>query len=147
MMKVSELQGVDLDYWAAKAHGWKFAKDSLEIGNAVVGEGAPVIFRSSEGRIGVAAPHMRSPLWEPSSDWATGGPIIERERIYTEPIFGNADQLSHWDAGCYSRAGTPDHFAGEWAQGKGATALEAAMRAYVASKFGDEAPDAVGQQG
>jgi hypothetical protein len=56
-----------------------------------------------------------------STDWAQGGPIIERERINLEPFSNiNGEQ---WSAD------------GEW---DSPTPLIAAMRCYVASKLGDE---------
>jgi len=59
----------------------------------------------------------------PSTDWAQGGPIIEREGIGLGFCVGiNSDQ---WEAG-YT---TPEE--------TGPTPLIAAMRCYVASKMGD----------
>ena len=59
-----------------------------------------------------------------STDWAQGGPIIEREGIATEPW-----NLTHpW------RAMMAD---GDF-EVYGSSPLIAAMRAYVASKLGDE---------
>jgi len=72
--------------------------------------------------------------WLPSTDWAQGGPIIEREHLQAS----------------YQRSGK---FAGQWGciqwftnrQGAlvaidqyGPTPLIAAMRCFVASKLGDE---------
>ena len=56
-----------------------------------------------------------------STDWADGGPIIEREKInlWTEGYDWEATQYGKWQ---------------EW----GPTPLIAAMRCYVASKLGDE---------
>ena len=59
--------------------------------------------------------------WQPSIDWAQGGPIIERERI---AVWGDNDL--YWEAEC------------GWAWAKGPTPLVAAMRAYVALKLGEE---------
>ena len=57
----------------------------------------------------------------PSTDWAQGGPIIEREKITIE--WTGEDWMAYvWH----------DH---EWF---GPTPLIAAMRCYVASKLGDE---------
>lgn len=56
-----------------------------------------------------------------STDWAQGGPIIERERI---AVWG--DGGLYWEAEC------------GWAWGKGPTPLVAAMRCYVSSKVGEE---------
>lgn len=71
-----------------------------------------------------------------STNWEYGGLIIERERIYVcfEPWLSNRD---HWEAG-FDFAGdesggyTANHIA------HGPTPLIAAMRAYVASKLGEE---------
>lgn len=61
--------------------------------------------------------------YEPSTDWALGGPIIEREKI---ELFMRDEQ---WFA--YSSNSTPEDFHGD-------TPLIAAMRCYVASKLGHE---------
>jgi len=67
----------------------------------------------------------------PSTDWAQGGPIIEREKI---GLFkGNP---------LYFPEGNEkgDYYEDLWIAGKcqGQTPLIAAMRCYVASKLGDE---------
>jgi hypothetical protein len=59
----------------------------------------------------------------PSTDWAQGGPIIEREKIATAPDTG----LDWWVASIKGGI-LIDH---------GPTPLIAAMRCYVASKLGD----------
>jgi len=59
--------------------------------------------------------------YRPSSNWAQGGPIIEREGIAIY-LYGN----SEWNA----------HIGGK--ESVGLTPLIAAMRCYVASKLGDE---------
>ena len=65
-------------------------------------------------------------LWDysPPTNWAHGGPIIEREVIGVFPTHGG------WAAGLQS----------------GPTPLIAAMRCYVASRLGDEVevPDLIG---
>ncbi|MDQ3186825.1 MAG: DUF2591 domain-containing protein [Pseudomonadota bacterium] len=67
--------------------------------------------------------------WAPSVDWSQGGPIIEREGI----------NLSHsLEAG--SEHCTAYMRSGRYRQ-KGLTPLVAAMRCYVAAKFGDEVTD------
>jgi hypothetical protein len=65
--------------------------------------------------------------YNPSTDWALAGPIIERERIgfkYT----GTAMEFVAWVNGELSTV-NDQH---------GPTPLIAAMRCYVASKFGDD---------
>ena len=63
--------------------------------------------------------------YHPSTDWAQGGPIIERERITLDPrqhgVFWVAYSKSVVDQGSY-----------------GPTPLIAAMRCYVASLLGDD---------
>lgn len=61
--------------------------------------------------------------FRPSTDWAHGGPIIEREGI---ELFRN-NAKDYWFTG-----------ASRGAVGTGRTPLIAAMRCYVASKLGDE---------
>jgi hypothetical protein len=57
----------------------------------------------------------------PSTDWAQGGPIIERERI----------ELEHDGFIWWARIKADEDYSGP-------TPLIAAMRCYVASKLGDE---------
>lgn len=59
-------------------------------------------------------------IFNPSTDWSQGGPIIERERLFLTPQ----------NYGYLAQSTTSD--------GRGETPLIAAMRCYVASKLGDE---------
>jgi hypothetical protein len=61
--------------------------------------------------------------WQPSTDWAQGGPIIEREKI---AVWHRGDEWP-WRA----QQSDTSHLKG------GTTPLIAAMRCYVASKLGD----------
>lgn len=72
------------------------------------------------------------PIKPYSTDWAEGGPIIERESI---SVTKHADQSYWWASSWDSRT-----------TATGATALTAAMRCYAASKLGDEVevPDSLG---
>ena len=63
-------------------------------------------------------------IYKPSTDWAQGGPIIEREKI-----------AMVYRAGEYWLSYT---FDGAKFEGTGPTPLIAAMRCYLASKLGDE---------
>lgn len=67
--------------------------------------------------------------YSPSTKWTQGGPIIERERMKVEPLRDGPWTASARTAGFVIVGAIGD------------TALIAAMRAYVASKFGDEVPD------
>lgn len=60
------------------------------------------------------------------TDWAWGGPIIERERLDVTYEFGDLEWVSEW----FGRD--------EYASYRGPTPLIAAMRCYVASHLGDE---------
>lgn len=73
-----------------------------------------------------AACRVDSSVYSPSRDWSQGGPLIERHRIM---VAWNAD---HWIAG--ANASLDDPHDRIWS---GRTALIAAMRAHVASIFGD----------
>lgn len=114
-MKVNELSGAALDWAVAKSEGLMLYKD--EILNGVKMEGWHA-----------SGYYMDANRWLPlgmlrySTDWAQGGPIIEREEIaidYDPDI---------WNAAMY---GEPCYLSGP-------TPLVAAMRCFVASKLGDE---------
>jgi hypothetical protein len=97
-MKTSELQGAALDWAVAKCEGiiWEQGDlDACEYG----------------------------PGFKPSTDWAQGGPIIEREGI---ELFRNNEKNYWFTSKARNQIGT------------GPTPLIAAMRCYVASKLGDE---------
>jgi hypothetical protein len=66
------------------------------------------------------------PEFSPSTDWAQGGPIIEREGINLRALSG-----ALWEAETWSAEG------GQYLL-DGPTPLVAAMRCYVASQLGDE---------
>ena len=107
--RIQELTGALLDAAVAKAEGMRFEC------------GRNGCYATSGGPYG----HMA--YWRPSAHWADGGPIIERELHGVEWFKGDgmAWIASYGDAEC-PRGET------------GPTPLIAAMRAYVASKFGDE---------
>lgn len=71
-------------------------------------------------------------IYKPSTDWAQGGPIIEREKIgvwwATHYVDDDGQEYgNHW----YAETA-------EGLVGDGPTPLIAAMRCYLASKLGDE---------
>lgn len=74
-------------------------------------------------------------LYQPSTDWSVGGPLIVRERI---TLLGYPRKLG-WTAYVRSDFGGSEDYCQNWdAEGEGSTPLIAAMRAYVASKFGKD---------
>ena len=104
-MKTSELEGAALDWAVAKCEGEKV---------------------ESFGRFGVAVISKRE-MYSPSSNWAQGGPIIERESISIE-----RKHDGWWMASCkYHYADDPMYLV------LGDTPLIAAMRCYVVSKLGE----------
>lgn len=113
--KVSELEGALLDAAVAKAEGMQHAE---------WGSGAFVPIVRRDGMLWIDEWCDGSSLkpYTPSSQWHLGGPIIERERIEVGP--------ARWDTDWYGA--TTMHNA------SGPTPLIAAMRAYVASKLGEE---------
>lgn len=109
LMKVSELEGALLDAAVAKADGYE---DIDVIDHVPLMDAAPPSWCRAGGH-----------RFSPSSTWSHGGPIIERERI--GPMWCGASWL--W-------AASDDRILVV----EGETMLQCAMRAYVASKFGDE---------
>jgi hypothetical protein len=104
-MKTSELTGAALDWAVARCEG------------VINGDGLDVGFILEGG-------------YSPSTDWAQGGPIIEREEIDTSCIEGPEDLK--WEAIKLTKNGRSVFCF------KGPTPLIAAMRTFVASKLGDE---------
>ena len=124
-MKVSELEGDELDRWVARA--W-------------FGENADRAIKVLESGWGATG-------YMPSRDWSAGGPIIERETICLNPWLIGVTKAKRyknelWKAykggACcdWNRDVCGDN------EASGPTPLIAAMRCYVASKLGDEVPDA-----
>lgn len=106
-IKTAELTGAALDWAVAKSSGQQGRMAALEAG-------------------------VR--FWSPSSDWADGGPIIERERIATS--FCQAPNTLGGDCWIATYPAWPVRENTVWAEGP--TPLIAAMRCFVATKFGDE---------
>ena len=103
-MRTAELTGAALDWAVARCEGY------FDIGMASVHDGVADVFYFDK--------------WSPSTDWAQGGTIIEREGM----------QLwrgGEWCASLDQSFNPPDFQTGP-------TPLIAAMRCYVASKLGDE---------
>ena len=108
-MKTSELTGAALDWAVAKC------------------EGEPVCFDGMTVRY-VPGQFSDEEFYNPSTEWAQGGPIIEREGLFLclAPFVEQPDEK--WMA-------TDKH--GQVTE-YGTTPLIAAMRCYVASKLGDD---------
>lgn len=127
-MKVSELIGAELDYWVAKALA--DPRISMWGDSPWIEDGTG----SSQGSTGRG--------FRPSTDWRDGGPIIERERICLSPPEHDTGENLEGDPGDMWWAQVQYRGDTTKPQIYGPTPLVAAMRAYVASKFGDEVDDA-----
>lgn len=126
-LRVDELEGAQLDCAVALAEGWEWDRTQdrqMKKRGIVHGCGyhngnsfAICAPRPEAGMLVGYAPH-----WSPSTMWSVGGPILEREKISLQ--MGSRKAWVAY-AGYYLMPYTGD------------TMLEAAMRAYVASVFGD----------
>ncbi len=123
-VKTSELSGAALDWVVAKCEGWEAGKYMM----------SPELRKDVNGRIvGIRVPNNREYVWwKPSTDWAQGGPISEREKLCVGTRH-TSDEI-HWgdEVLCWARTTTGGYLK------YGPTPLIAAMRCYVASKIGDE---------
>lgn len=137
-MKVSELEGDRLNYWVARAEGYEHLG---AVGTNFENDQDIPWCRSDvndwwRDKLGnwLCGPCQSFP-YAYSTDWSQGGPIIEREGIQVAPMrLGDGWEIKSWRASrrncgalaCDQEAETP---------------LIAAMRCFVASKFGEEVPD------
>lgn len=131
-MLVSELSGDLLALWVARAEGYIIHRQSRPGGAADI---LHVRTRENENGysqdIGIIG-SMEHYAYAPHEAWAQGGPIIDRpdSRIINLE-HPSEDEGYQWNVTLDDQDGT------YW----GRTLLEAAMRAYVASKFGNTVPD------
>lgn len=135
-MKTSELTGKALDWAVAVADNRNF-KFSL-------GGSLEVRARTEAGdELPTDALDLWM-YWNPSTNWAQGGPIVEREfiaifNVETRPFEGQwaADVNRHQQETC-DESGCPMYSFYLGSLQYGPTPLIAAMRCFVASKLGDE---------
>lgn len=128
--KTAELTGALLDAAVAKAQGLSVTVETIDDGSTVCLVDSWI--EGCERCIGVeSGANTTSWLYAPSTSWAQGGPIIERERIET------SHAVSDWSAmvGYTYKLGV---LKGCESFVLGPTPLIAAMRAYVAAKLGAE---------
>lgn len=138
LVKVSEAEGAVLDWMVAKCENETYTHTELSyhIGSMDYDEltqfadchceYSDAVLSSSEALRSYILAHYIKP--EYSTNWAFGGPIIDRELIST----GTTGELANpWRASTY----TPGSYG---ISSTGPTPLIAAMRCYVVSKLGDE---------
>lgn len=106
---VSDARGIVLDWLVAKAEGWIDDPNSW-------------LYRCSSSR------GLR--IYSPSTNWASGGPIIDREEI--------GIKLSNWflEGGSANSKWAASYIKGVMTTGP--TLLVAAMRCYAVHRLGDE---------
>lgn len=110
-IKVSELKDEKLDYWTGKAAG-----EDVFIHDCTAGKACSVRDKSK---------WTNSSNYSPSTNWSQAGPIIEKMKPTNFYYWKDTDEWTcAWGNGA------------KWKTGK--TALNAAMRCFVASKFGEE---------
>ena len=130
-IKTSELIGTQLDWAVAKCEGEPTSISGIFQYGKLTGEHIILHREQSDcfGRL----------QYSPSTEWTQGGPIIERECIATERRLttgtdGVLVNAMGWRASCQFDI---DAFSYKISEA-GASPLIAAMRAYIASKLGDE---------
>jgi hypothetical protein len=114
VMKTAELTGEQLNHWTAKALGWE-----QRLWGAI-----PIWYdpkNDNRYRCDVSR-------WNPSEDWSQGGPILDFMKpfwlAWAEDGIGN-DYVTYLQPNIMEA---------------GPTILVAALRAFVASKYGDDVP-------
>lgn len=90
-MKVSELEGAELDYWVASAEGWQFhwSKHNYYVITGPNGESEMCWERWSEYDAATGKknkiPHPHTCMtrigYFPSTNWYQGGPLIQKYEI------------------------------------------------------------------
>ncbi len=118
-VRVADLSGALLDLWVARAEGKCYTQNPGVWGNALIND---------LGRLSISKNSWDcARYFEPSKNWGHGGPIIQSVGISIAPVTTWAMGPS-WEARMPQSAGLRFH---------DESPLVAAMRAYVASRFGD----------
>lgn len=124
-MNTNELKGQDLDYWVARCEDIEHPVYLREMA-----PGCCLVKVTEDDETGTMS---RWIAYQPSTDWLLAGPIIEKEMI--DVAYGNRQGI--WEAMV-----RPVYEYGTYMSceglGESESLIEAAMRAYVASKFGAE---------
>lgn len=127
LVETKKLTGAALDWAVAKCIGFKFIHILPSWRNE----------HGAYGNTQVMVSNKKDSSYDfcPSTDWAQGGPIIEREQLclgYKHQCDPNYAPLLDPETLCWART-----TAGGYLK-YGPTTLIAAMRSYVASKLGSE---------
>ena len=114
-IKVAVLEGRELDYWVARSLG--LSAQMLEDG--------PMVYEAGVGQ---------SPVSPYSTDWAAGGPVIDRSEVQFQQICAGRrfDGAKLMADGWLARCSEDPHTL------YGPTQLVAGMRAHLAFKYGTQ---------
>lgn len=128
-IKISEAKDQVLDYLVAKCENFYTGSAIIRLWNNRVTKIIPGDYETGEVYTS----------YTPSTDWAQGGPIIEREKISVlrgnDLYFPKGNENGEFYEPLWIATRIEDPAVSEaW----GTTPLIAAMRCYVASKLGDE---------
>lgn len=120
-IKTSELTGAALDWAVAKCEGYDY-----EVSDGAVLTGSSVLIQDGD----YAGCHTDE-LYEPSTNWAQAGKLIEQEEI---ELGLSAPDTGGW----FSCMNNDIHSTEMLYYATGPTPLIAAMRCYCCAKLGDE---------
>lgn len=124
MTAVASLAGADLARWVGRLDGADFGPD--------YDQGEYLITGGHSGHV--------PEIYNPHEDWAIGGPLIEKHHIETAPTYADDGVcVTGWMAMMFNDVANPHPLICVY----GPTLLVAAMRALVASVYGENVPDEV----
>lgn len=121
IVKIQDLSGVALNWAVAKVE-----RVRVVVPNCWKNCDPLVLAKISAAKVFPYGP----PAWEPSTKWAQGGPIIDREKLSIEPLLVNGDWYGEWRAVCYNWKDR------QFTDVTGPELLVAAMRCYVGAVVG-----------
>ena len=131
-LKVSGLEGAQLDYWVTKAVG-KNVSD-VEFVECYDVNDPDNEYLCPKGWVEDDEGGFQMDDYSPSTNWQQGGPLIEEHGILVQPIsvqLSSPMTVTKWGA-------FVKFFGSEVDEYEGSTPLIAAMRCIVSSKYGDE---------
>lgn len=132
MSRVADLAGAELALWVARACGLGVTTNDTHRWVS-----------DCDTMLGYIGDDYRTLQWIPHEDWAQGGPLIEKHCVAVTPIIlAGGEGWEKWEANVWAGKARnpggylPMNFYGE-------TALIAAMRALVASVYGETVGEVV----
>lgn len=120
-MKVDELEGVELNFWVAKAEGVEVRKNLGKVERAYDGFGIQWILFTV--------------------DWNFIGPIVDKIDMWTEAEFRSFDGKTFYPARCRFGPEIYDDEVEHDQSSNGSNVLEAIKRCLVKRKYGESIPN------